>query len=42
MDVASPTADCLSLVHELLAPVVMKGNVKGVLSHQEVGVNSSI
>ncbi|XP_057495298.1 LOW QUALITY PROTEIN: uncharacterized protein LOC130780349 [Actinidia eriantha] len=35
MDVATPTADCLTLVHELLVPVVMKGNVKGVLSHQE-------
>ncbi|GMP25913.1 hypothetical protein CsSME_00002565 [Camellia sinensis var. sinensis] len=35
MDVATPTADCLSLVHELLVPVVMKSNVKGALSHQE-------
>ncbi|KAH7860036.1 hypothetical protein Vadar_008426 [Vaccinium darrowii] len=35
MDVATPTADCLSLVHDLLAPVVMKGSVKGALSHQE-------
>ncbi|KAA8546741.1 hypothetical protein F0562_003170 [Nyssa sinensis] len=35
MDVATPTADCLVLVHELLLPVVMKGNVKSTLSHQE-------
>ncbi|KAG5529575.1 hypothetical protein RHGRI_030085 [Rhododendron griersonianum] len=35
MDVATPTADCLSLVHDLLAPVIMKGRVKGALSHQE-------
>ncbi|CAL5365202.1 unnamed protein product [Camellia sinensis] len=38
MDVATPTADCLSLVHELLVPVVMKSNVKGSLSHQEYQV----
>ncbi|GMI89641.1 hypothetical protein like AT4G24610 [Hibiscus trionum] len=35
MDVATPTADCLGLVHELLMPVVMKGHNKGVLTHQE-------
>lgn len=39
MDVATPTADCLSLVHDLLAPVIMKGRVKGALSHQEVGIS---
>lgn len=33
MDVATPTADCLNLVHDLLVPVVMKK--KGALSHQE-------
>ncbi|MCH98958.1 hypothetical protein A2U01_0019967, partial [Trifolium medium] len=35
MDVATPTADCLNLVYNLLAPVVMKGNSKTSLSHQE-------
>ncbi|XVE55588.1 hypothetical protein DITRI_Ditri03aG0171100 [Diplodiscus trichospermus] len=35
MDVATPTADCLTLVHELLMPVVMKGPSKEMLSHQE-------
>ncbi|KAF8377347.1 hypothetical protein HHK36_030724 [Tetracentron sinense] len=35
MDVATPTADCLVLVHELLFPVVMKGHSKSTLSHQE-------
>ncbi|GAB2219633.1 hypothetical protein Droror1_Dr00007270 [Drosera rotundifolia] len=35
MDVATPTADCLNLVCDLLYPVVMKGNVKSSLSHQE-------
>ncbi|XP_022768427.1 uncharacterized protein LOC111312441 isoform X3 [Durio zibethinus] len=35
MDVATPTADCLTLVHELLMPVVMKGHSKSTLSHQE-------
>ncbi|XAR73471.1 hypothetical protein NMG60_11007444 [Bertholletia excelsa] len=35
MDVATPTADCLSLVYELLEPVVRKTKVKGSLSHQE-------
>lgn len=36
MDVATPTADCLTLVYDLLMPVVMKGNCKSTLSHQEV------
>lgn len=36
MDVATPTADCLTLVYDLLLPVVMKGNCKSTLSHQEV------
>ncbi|KAK4801662.1 hypothetical protein SAY86_022149 [Trapa natans] len=35
MDVATPTADCLVLVHDLLAPVISKGSKKGALSHQE-------
>ncbi|XP_071692886.1 uncharacterized protein [Rutidosis leptorrhynchoides] len=35
MDVATPTADCLSLVYELLLPIMMKGNTKTTLSHQE-------
>ncbi|WCJ31964.1 hypothetical protein M5689_013412 [Euphorbia peplus] len=35
MDVATPTKDCLDLVHDLLQPVIMKGNRKSVLSHQE-------
>ncbi|KAM7523795.1 hypothetical protein LguiA_013697 [Lonicera macranthoides] len=38
MDVATPTADCLNLVYELLLPVVMKGKNKRALSHQEVGL----
>ncbi|PWA52563.1 hypothetical protein CTI12_AA453550 [Artemisia annua] len=33
MDVATPTNDCLSLVYDLLLPVMMKG--KSTLSHQE-------
>ncbi|XP_071704850.1 uncharacterized protein [Rutidosis leptorrhynchoides] len=33
MDVATPTADCLNVVHDLLSPVIMKG--KGTLSSQE-------
>lgn len=37
MDVATPTADCLDLVHELLFPVVIRGRSKKALSHQEVG-----
>ncbi|XP_057958948.1 uncharacterized protein LOC131151657 isoform X2 [Malania oleifera] len=36
MDVATPTADCLILVHDFLFPVLMKdGNNKRTLSHQE-------
>ncbi|EEF48602.1 conserved hypothetical protein [Ricinus communis] len=35
MDVATPTADCLTLVYDLLMPVVMKGHSKSMLSHQE-------
>ncbi|XP_057550627.1 uncharacterized protein LOC130828680 [Amaranthus tricolor] len=35
MDVATPTADCPTLVHDLLYPVVMKGRTKSTLSHQE-------
>ncbi|KAL3514254.1 hypothetical protein ACH5RR_026971 [Cinchona calisaya] len=35
MDVATPTADCLKLVHDLLYPVLMKGHSKTTLSHQE-------
>nr|GMD85036.1 Rhomboid-like protease 5 [Ipomoea batatas]GME11634.1 Rhomboid-like protease 5 [Ipomoea batatas] len=35
MDVATPTADCLTLVYELLLPVMMKGNSRSTLSHQE-------
>ncbi|GFP83698.1 hypothetical protein PHJA_000513300 [Phtheirospermum japonicum] len=36
MDVATPTADCLDLVHDLLQPVIIKGKNKHTLSHQEV------
>lgn len=36
MDVATPTADCLSLVHDMLLPVVMKSRSNNNLSHQEV------
>ncbi|KAL7208179.1 hypothetical protein ACSBR1_030014 [Camellia fascicularis] len=35
MDVATPTADCLTLVYDHLYPVVMKGHNKSMLSHQE-------
>ncbi|KFK34615.1 hypothetical protein AALP_AA5G168700 [Arabis alpina] len=35
MDVATPTSDCLHLVYDLLTPVIMKGNGKSALSHQE-------
>ncbi|XP_058097001.1 uncharacterized protein LOC131242416 isoform X2 [Magnolia sinica] len=35
MDVATPTADCLVLVHDLLSPVILKGRSKNTLSHQE-------
>lgn len=36
MDVATPTADCLILIHDLLLPVITKGHTKSTLSHQEV------
>lgn len=36
MDVATPTEDCLSLVEELLQPVIMKQTGRGSLSRQEV------
>ncbi|WCJ24715.1 hypothetical protein M5689_006651 [Euphorbia peplus] len=35
MDVATPTADCLTLVYDLLMPVIMKSHSKSMLSHQE-------
>lgn len=35
MDVATPTADCLAVVHDLLLPVILKGHAKSTLSHQE-------
>ncbi|XP_019177354.1 PREDICTED: uncharacterized protein LOC109172616 [Ipomoea nil] len=35
MDVATPTSDCLDLVHDLILPVVLKGRTKNSLSHQE-------
>ncbi|PIN16970.1 hypothetical protein CDL12_10361 [Handroanthus impetiginosus] len=38
MDVATPTADCLDLVNDLLLPVVIKGKTKHTLSHQEVRI----
>lgn len=42
MDVATPTADCLTLVYDLLVPVVMKGHSKSTLSHQEVQILKSV
>lgn len=36
MDVATPTADWLNLVHELLLPILMKNHGTATLSHQEV------
>lgn len=42
MDVATPTADCLMLVYDLLMPVLMKGHSKSTLSHQEVCIKQSI
>ncbi|KAL3630223.1 hypothetical protein CASFOL_023207 [Castilleja foliolosa] len=36
MDVATPTADCFDLVHDLLQPVIIKGKNNYTLSHQEV------
>lgn len=38
MDVATPTADCLNLVYDLLRPVLMKGHNKSMLSFQEVKI----
>lgn len=38
MDVATPTADCLNLVYDLLKPVLMKGYNKSMLSFQEVEI----
>ncbi|XWS41643.1 hypothetical protein CRYUN_Cryun17cG0099800 [Craigia yunnanensis] len=38
MDVATPTEDCLTLIHDLLSPV--KGNSKHKLSHQEAATGS--
>ena len=38
MDVATPTADCLCLIRDLLSPVLLKGNA---LSNQEVFMNIS-
>lgn len=35
MDVATPTADCLNLVHDFLLPVILKSRGKNTLSHQE-------
>ena len=36
MDVVTPTNDCLSLVYDLLLPVIMKGNPNNTLNHEEV------
>ncbi|KAL3627773.1 hypothetical protein CASFOL_029136 [Castilleja foliolosa] len=36
MDVATPTADCFDLVHDLLQPVIIEGKNKHTLSCQEV------
>ncbi|XP_068638061.1 uncharacterized protein [Aristolochia californica] len=35
MDVATPTADCLTLVYDLLSPIFLEGRSKSTLSHQE-------
>ncbi|XP_075655804.1 uncharacterized protein LOC142625932 [Castanea sativa] len=35
MDMATPTEDCLTLIHEFLLPVFMKSKGKIALSHQE-------
>ncbi|XP_077249880.1 uncharacterized protein LOC143889519 [Tasmannia lanceolata] len=35
MDVATPTDDCLTLVHDSLLPVILKSRSKSTLSHQE-------
>lgn len=36
MDVATPTDDCLALIHDLLLPVIVKRRSENTLSHQEV------
>lgn len=41
MDVATPTADCLTLVYDFLMPVIIKGDSKSTLSHQEVNFKLS-
>lgn len=38
MDVATPTADCLNVVYDLLSPVIKKGKMNGTLSVQEVRI----
>ncbi|OAY66910.1 hypothetical protein ACMD2_14233, partial [Ananas comosus] len=35
MDVATPTEDCLALIHDLLLPVIVKRRSENTLSHQE-------
>ncbi|XP_028548411.1 uncharacterized protein LOC110106944 [Dendrobium catenatum] len=35
MDVATPTLDCLMLIHDLILPVITKSNSMNRLSHQE-------
>ncbi|CAA6658860.1 unnamed protein product [Spirodela intermedia] len=35
MDVATPSADCLTLVYDLLSPVILGNQVRCTLSHQE-------
>lgn len=42
MDVATPTADWLDLVYELLLPILMTNSGTTTLSHQEVSFLSSI
>lgn len=41
MDVATPTKDCLELVHELLVPVI-EARVEKTLTRQEVSSVFSI
>lgn len=36
MDVATPSADCLTLVYDLLSPVILGNQIRCTLSHQEV------
>lgn len=40
MDVATPTSDCLTLIYDLLSPVILNGRGKSTLSHQEVDMVS--